>query len=288
MQEGKVRSRPITADLIDQARESLILRRVTHLDQLVDKLGEKRVRHVIEPIVVGGQLPSNIPEDDISYAIDLSLIRNGEDGIEIANPIYKEVIPRQLSAQAQNSLEGMYRPDRFRLPDGRLDMDGMLEAFQDFYRENSEVWAESFEYHEAWPHLLLMAFLQRVINHGGRIYREYAVGRGRMDLLVAWPGYWQKGGQEMERQNASDVSTASCPLPSAGAQRFVIEVKILRDSPERTLALALQHTAGYMDHCRATEGHLVLIDRRAGQTWDERIYRRQERAADKAITVWGM
>ena len=39
---GRDRAQPITAELLDEAKESLILRRETHLDQLADKLREPR------------------------------------------------------------------------------------------------------------------------------------------------------------------------------------------------------------------------------------------------------
>jgi hypothetical protein len=35
-----------------------------------------------------------------------------------------------------------------------------------------------------------MAFLQRVANGEGRIEREYAAGRGRMDLAIEYKGEW--------------------------------------------------------------------------------------------------
>ena len=47
-------------------------------------------------------------------------------------------------------------------------------------------------YHEAGSQLLLQAFLQRIVNGGGRLEREYALGRGRVDLLIVWP----QGGRE--------------------------------------------------------------------------------------------
>jgi hypothetical protein len=54
---------------------------------------------------------------------------------------------------------------------------GLLKAFQEFLRENSEIWVEKYEYKEAAPHLILQAFLQRVIKRGGEIIRKYASGR---------------------------------------------------------------------------------------------------------------
>jgi hypothetical protein len=68
--------------------------------------------------------------------------------------------------------------------DGTIDMNGLLKGFQDFWRENGEIWIEKYEYKEAAPHLILQAFLQRVINGGGQIIREYAAGTKRFDLCI--------------------------------------------------------------------------------------------------------
>ena len=51
---------------------------------------------------------------------------------------------------------------------------------------SEQLYYRKMSYTEAFPHLLLMAFLQRVLNGGGRIDREYAAGRGRMDLEVEY------------------------------------------------------------------------------------------------------
>jgi hypothetical protein len=69
-------------------------------------------------------------------------------------------------------------------------MDALLREFQKFWRNNSEEWEEMSDFTEAFPHLLLMAFLQRVANGKGRIEREYAAGRGRMDLAIEYKGTW--------------------------------------------------------------------------------------------------
>ncbi len=86
--EGRDRSRPISAAMIDAAKASLILERVTHLDQLADKLREERVRRVIEPMRAGETL-EQLPLEDIEYLTDLGLLRQRDDGgIDVANPIY--------------------------------------------------------------------------------------------------------------------------------------------------------------------------------------------------------
>lgn len=79
-------------------------------------------------------------------------------------------------------------------PDGSLNPDQLLNAFLAFWRRHGEPLLGSAPYHEIAPHLVLMAFLQRVVNGEGSLEREYAIGRGRMDLLPAlsgsdaWPG----------------------------------------------------------------------------------------------------
>ena len=50
---GRDRLQEITRDAIHAAREQLILRRETHLEQLTDKLSEERVRRVMGPVLSG-------------------------------------------------------------------------------------------------------------------------------------------------------------------------------------------------------------------------------------------
>ena len=120
--------------------------------------------------------------EDVAYACDLGLVAQEADGTpRIANPIYAEVVPRHLNCAVQTGL-----PQRMAWyvgADGGLDVEGLIAAFQAFFREHSEHWVQRFErYHEAGPQLLLQAHLQRIVNGGGRIEREYALGRGRTDL----------------------------------------------------------------------------------------------------------
>ena len=275
MDEGKDRSQPITADMMDQAKENLILRRETHLDQLADKLREDRVRRVIEPLLTGDVNPDQLRPDDVQYVRDLGLISaNGE--VRIANGIYREVIPRELTYDTQVMMH--QDPDRYIHPDGRLDMVKLITAFQEFFREHSEHWVGRFDYLEAGPQLLLQAFLQRILNGGGQIHREYGLGRGRTDLLVKWP-----------------VGSAATAGPNAvlNVERFVLELKVIggprwKGSKDAVVQQGIEQTSGYLDHTGTSEGHLLIFDRDPGKTWEQKIFRREERRSQKSITVWGM
>jgi hypothetical protein len=55
----------------------------------------------------------------------------------------------------------------------------LLADRQTFWRKDGHLAAEGFAYREVGPNLMLMAFLQRVVNGGGRIERGYGLGRAR-------------------------------------------------------------------------------------------------------------
>jgi hypothetical protein len=269
MKESSIRTVTITKEMVIAAKERLIGRRETHLDQLTDKLREERVRRVIEPMLTGEIFEQEFRRDDLEYVLDLGLISQEPNGsVHISNPIYQEVIPRELTWSTQ---AGISVQSSWFISNGLLDMKRLLTAFAQFYRENSGSWLEIAQYREAGPHLLLQAFLQRIINGGGRIEREYGLGKGRTDLLIIWP----YGGDQV--------------------QRVIIEIKIMHHSREITIRDGLAQTCRYRDHCGADESHLVIIDRTPGTSWEEKIFVRDEvyngtpeNPVQCPVMVWGM
>lgn len=220
---------------VEQARRILIERRDTHLDSLVDRLREPRVRRVIEPILTGGFLPPDLLQDDVQYVKDLGLVTAGPQGLEIANPIYREVIPRALSWVMQETLPVSTAP--FVAPDGSLRTDRILSDFRAFWCQNAEFFLDRQPYSEAAAQLVFMAYLQRVVNGGGSIDREYGVGSGRIDLCVRWP--WP-GGQQL----------------------WAIELKVWRDGRPDPLREGVEQLTGYLARLGLDRGTLVLFDAR--------------------------
>ena len=261
MTPGRNRSIPITMEMVTEAKERIILRRETHIDQLMDKLAEARVRRVIEPMLSGMGNPNLIPTDDILYVQDLGLIRTEAGQLSITNQIYQEIIPRELTYSTQLTIP--HQPAWYIQADNRLDLPKLLSAFQQFFREHSESWMERFDYKEAGAQLLMQAFLQRIINSGGRVEREYGLGHLRTDLLVIWPH-------------------------PGGLQKAVIELKILYNSLNRTLEKGLEQTWAYMDRCGTDEGYLVIFDRDPKVAWEDKIFSAEETYQGKVIRVWGM
>ncbi|MCP4218375.1 MAG: ATP-binding protein [bacterium] len=260
MKEMKDRTKPITAGILDKAKENLILRRETHLDQLTDKLGEDRVRRVIEPILSGSGQAETLATDDVEYVEDLGLIKT-KPQLEISNRIYREVIPRALIYTTQATIA--HQTQWYLDDSGYLDMDKLLTAFQAFFRKNYDSWVGGFKYEEAGPQLLLQAFLQRVINGGGQVKREYGLGLQRTDLFLKWPH-------------------------PAGIQEVVLELKIRYNTTEKTIAKGLVQTLSYMDTCGTSNGYLLIFDRRKKTAWKDKIFKETRTIKGTKITVFGM
>ncbi len=118
LKTGRDRTQPITVERIEQAKENLILRRETHLDQLADKLREPRVHRVMSRLLTGDMPDDTIPNDDLLYVQDLGLVTL-QPQIAIANALYQEVIPRELTWSTQVTITE--NPAWYLRPDGCRD-----------------------------------------------------------------------------------------------------------------------------------------------------------------------
>ena len=263
MKENRDPSIVITPAMMEEAKERLILSRATHLDQLADKLKEDRVRRVIEPMLTG-ETAEPLSDDSI-YCMDLGLIKKFESRYVISNEIYMEVIPRELTQVRQDRFGAYFNPE-WVAEDGSIDTNKLFSMFQEFWRENSEIWKPDIAgYKEAAPHLTFQAFLQRVANGNGFIGREFAYGTKRADLVLKWkyPG---------------------------GEQRVVIELKMIteRDTYEAVKADALKQTAAYAVRCDATESHIIIFDRCGKTDWKEQAFRDTGEHDGISLKIWGM
>jgi hypothetical protein len=221
----------ITPAMVEEAKEILIRRQDTHLDSLAERLREDRIKVILEPMLAGLEL-GDIPNEDIQFVQDLGLCRMDPlGGLAIANPIYREVLPRVLTVTPMASLPQI--APSWLTTTGELDIDRLLHTFLDFWLQHGEALLKSASYPEIAPHLVMMAFLHRVINGGGTLEREYAIGRDRMDLCLRY-----------------------------GAVTLGIEIKVWRSGRSDPLTKGLEQLAGYLDRLKQSSGWLVIFDKR--------------------------
>ncbi len=247
------RSIAVTAEHVEAAKETIITERRTNIDSLIAKLRDDRVKRIVEPMLVGAPLPDML-DDDLAYTLGLGIVAVRKGQLQVANPIYREVMPRVLTYAQQLGLA--QQPAWYIKADGGLDLPKLMAGWQEFWREDGHLAADGFSYREAGPHLMLMAFLQRVVNGGGRIEREYGLGRGALDLMILWK-----------------------------QERHAIEVKLRRN--ERTEQVALPQIARYLDTCGLSEGWLVMFDLRKEPSWEQKLFVREVEFEGKRVRIVG-
>ncbi|RUT08372.1 hypothetical protein DSM106972_015400 [Dulcicalothrix desertica PCC 7102] len=222
----------ITHEHILKAKEILIARKDTHLDSLAERLQEPRVKAIIEPMLAGLEL-GNVPSDDIQFVIDLGLCTiDPQGGLRIANPIYREILPRVLTITPMASLPHI--SPTWLTEEGELNTESLLKAFLKFWRQHGEPLLGTTGYHEVAPHLVLMAFLHRVVNGGGTLEREYAIGNDRMDLCLRY-----------------------------GSTTLGIELKVWRNKKGDPEEEGLEQIDSYLARIEENSGWLVIFDRRS-------------------------
>jgi AAA domain len=227
-------SESITIEHFQQAKDILIQRKDTHLDSLAERLRESRVKAIIEPMLAGQDIDET-PDDDRQFLVDLGLVRRDpRGGLVIANPIYREIIPRVLVGGTQDSLP-LIAPS-WLTPDGELAIDDLLDAFLSFWRQHGEPLLRSASYHEIAPHIVLMAFLHRVVNGGGTLDREYAIGSDRMDICLRY-----------------------------GKMTLGMELKVWRNAKKDPLTKGLEQLDRYLARLGLETGWLVIFDQRNDQ-----------------------
>jgi hypothetical protein len=253
---------PITEILTKQAIQNIVLQWGTHFDSLMERLKEQRVRNVIVPLLTGDEVVDKFT-NDYQYTRDLGLIREIDGRVEPGNPIYAELIVRTLNWNVQDSIRNTHK--EYGLPrylkDGKIDMDYLIRDFQAYWRENSEIWKgrykkDFYEYDEAAAHLVLQAFLQRVVNGGAQVLREFALGTRQADLCVVYNG-----------------------------QKYPIELKIQQN--EKGRAESLKQISDYAEKVGSDVGWLVIFDRSPKKLWGKKIYMKKETINGKKITVAG-
>mgnify|MGYP003293932549 FL=1 len=170
--------------------------------------------------------------------------------------MYAEIIGRYLSWGTQERMKRVV-PETPWVKDDGLDMTGLMAAFQQFWRENADANAVPFQYREAYPHLVLQAFLQRVINGGGEIIREMALGKKAMDLGVLFRG-----------------------------AKYAVECKKV-SFYEKSHEKVNDQVCGYMDRLGVSEGWLVGFDPDLAKPWDGKIYAEDIPWRGKTVHVIG-
>jgi type II secretory pathway predicted ATPase ExeA len=226
-------SKTIEASHIEEAVRLFEASNPMHLTSLASRLAEERVMRVVAPAIRGSE-HQGVPADDIRYVRELGILETrGEGELVMANPIYARSLMRSLAEPIRANL-GALSPT-WRRPDGSIDLERLREAFLDFWAQHGRVLDPLVTKYEIVPHVVLTAWLDRVVNGGGRVEREVAVARGKLDVLV----------------RHRDL-------------RLPIEIKVQVEGRPDPVPKGLEQLDRYCEGLRVDTGWLVVFDQRTG------------------------
>ncbi len=230
----------ITVEDVLTAKEAIIRRRDTHILSLMNKLDEPRVMRIVEPVITGRNCELMFDAPDCQYVLDLGILKIERNTLVPANQMYAEMIVRYLSYGMQTNFGRTFVDVPWITSDG-LDMNWLVRDFQKFWRQDASAWKDWQKFPEAGPHLLFMAFLQRVVNGGGILTREMALGSYRMDIGLKFRG-----------------------------RSYGVEIKV---KPNYRREEALTQMRKYLDVMDAPEGWLLVFDTTSTEPadWDRRL-----------------
>ena len=159
-------------------------------------------------------------------------------------------------------------------------MKTLLTLFRSFWNENGPIITDSLgKYKEAIPQLILQVFLQRIVNGGGYINREYALGRKRTDIMIKW---------KYPPTPNSQLPTPNSQLPTPNYQNIVLEIKTInkKQSYQTIKATGLEQTAEYARLCGVKEAQLLIFDKDKHQKWAENEPNEIEECDGVKIEIW--
>ncbi len=258
----KANIKKITKIEVDEAMENIIQRQEIHIKSLMDRLKEDRVRKVITPILIGSDFPEELSDDDLRYLTELGIIQLNNSGmIDIANPIYHEIIPRALVNPTKRIIR--YDLANYLDENANLNIHEIMRTFQPFFRKHAPSWNEQFLYREAGSHLFLQAYLQRIIDGGGSITRYYGISRNQISLVLNWP-------HGMEDQT------------------FIVSSRDISSSVKSTMNAAVPFLQEEMKEHGLSNGHLVLFYPMGMKSYERKAFHQVSRFDGGEIEIWGM
>jgi hypothetical protein len=218
--------------------------------------------------------------------VDLGLLVPDEKNrLRPANALYQEVMARVLIDPVQSALK---INDNIIWNDGHeVLVTALLEEFQKFWRKHANTFPlrinkldldiDSFKskikgleseqllleildlvsskYDEAVYYVILMAFLQRVVNGGATVHRQLAEGRGAVDLAIVY-----------------------------NEKEYLIEVKL---KGRARMDKHFTQLARYMDVSGVKNGWLVIFDKDKNKKWEDKIYHTIENYNNLLIHIFG-
>jgi len=248
------RKHRIRLDHAERAVQELLATPNPNFDSLFKNARNADLFPIVLDLLTGRSREYNILAKNISLGVKYGIFAAKEQQLILANPIYAQALYKHFKEEFEGTglndlVAGQRSPER----NGHLDFRRVLDKFQAFMKAKGAAVSKHRDFHEATGQLLLLSYLDLLVNGKGWTFKEPQSGEGRIDVVCCY-----------------------------GRQKEVVELKLWYG--ERRYAAGLSQLAKYLDREGLDHGYLFVFDRRENA---KRDYSFSEHAvARKKIQAW--
>ncbi len=250
------RRRRIQLDHAEAAIQKLIASRNANFESLFKNARNPRLLPVVLDLLTGKEREYNIQADNIDLGVKYGIFAEENQQLSIANRIYTQVLFKHFKEELEGwGVEKIV--DRSELEDkrGRLDFRLVLDKFQSFLKAKADAVTKQPDFREVTGQLLLLSYLDLLVNGKGWTFKEVPSGKGRIDVLCCYK-----------------------------KQKEIVEIKLWYGG--RRYGSGLAQLAKYLENESLNHGYLVVFDRR--EISPKAYSFSEHQVAGKKILAWVM
>jgi hypothetical protein len=275
-------SLPIDGTLVDIAVNELFQQNNVHIDSLIQRLDETRVKRVMMSALSFSDVHiDSLLQDDIRYCVNLGLLKFGNNGYSDclpANLFYSEMIIKNLTYQLD--IASINVTEQIWMDGISLDMNSILKTFQEFWLQNSLIMAQHDRVTGLADNIINALSMAESVKQNGIIINPSNISKINKEVsriinesfcvlvLFAFLQRVLNGGAELvRREYAVNQKFIDINVIYKG-RSYPIEAKI-KDSV--TTESGIKQLLSYINNCNATQGWLIEFDRNPEKPLKDKI-----------------
>jgi len=238
----------------EEAIQRLINFRNPNFESLFNNAQRPNLFPIVLDLLEGRRHRYNIQDDDINLGVRYGIFAEKGRQLILANLIYVQALYQHFERTLKRSqIRNILAANRFEDQNGHLNFRHVLDKFQAFMKSKGVQVTKQREFKEATGQLLLLSYLDAIVNGKGWTFKEVQSGEGRIDVLCCYKN-----------------------------QKEVVEVKVWYG--ERRYGGALAQLAKYLESENLDHGYLVVFDRRENLPKEYSL--KEHQVAGKTIQAW--
>jgi hypothetical protein len=248
------RKQRIRLDHAEGAIQELLATPNPNFDSLFKNARQPNLFPIVLDLLEGKHRRYSIQNDAVRLGVKYGIFSAKDRELILANPIYAQVLYENFEKELEEfDVSGLVAANRVQDASGRLDFRQVLDKFQAFKKAKGAKVSKHRSFREATGQLLLLSYLDLLVNGKGWTFKEPQSGEGRIDVVCCY-----------------------------GRQKEVVELKLWYGA--RRYAAGLSQLAKYLDREGLDRGYLFVFDRRENVQRDY-IFS-EHTVAGKKILAW--